>query len=961
MKKISLFLVAFIFVFGLFITNVNNVQAWDTEGTADCQPGFIFSPTTGNKCPVVEDASACQAGYNFNPITGKLCPSRVIEEPVPTPVPEPPICIQVLPVGTQGTAVVQLQQTLQEKGYYAGKIDGKYGPKTSAAVSNYRSFFPCPTTSSSVVISGVSGPQSLKVNETGTWKVSAYSKNNNNLNYYVTWGDEEVGFHVSAASAQILRPSQTATFTHKYSQTGTYTPTFTVTSPSTIQCIQAPCPGNGGSAKTSLSVKVGDPIETPVSKITVLSPNGGETWNHGQKYNITWIAPADAKDVRLIINSEETYWAGGEAGDVPRVNFVITNSTLNDGVYAWLVPNNIPTGKYKLYINATKPNGGLYVDGSDNSFQIVTNSLASSLTILSPNGGETWKTGTTQTIKWEDNSPIPPCLEGLPCVDPFVYDVSFDSNSVAYEVANDVKGFSYRWNISGIPAGVGKIRVCRSDGSYCDTSDSYFKITSSTVSTPSITVLSPNGGETFTKGSSGNTGDFLKFETSYSSPKKGSICKYIATSNNFQDWTRSRYYYVGCGYGYAATEGKDKITSGSIQLNSSFDVGTYYMLNIWTNEDGTGTAYDFSDRPFKIISSAVSTPSITVLSPNGQDVWKIGETRQISWQTKNISSPNDKISIYIVPAGDLSKNYLLVSGISNTGSYNYVIDDPAKFSSRSPLFTTGGRFEIFVCAQLMGDSNLCSNGIDYSDAFSIVAGANATITAERNSNSPAGNIYLGRTNTELLRFNVTAKGNDAKINNLNFELVGTAVPYAKNIKAYMDGEFIGDLAGLTNTSSWFYRAGVGTDIDIEKDDTVEISLKGDVSGSSEAISSWMYINLIGIQAMDLSNGQTIMSLSGLPVSGNQLNVVLVMPTEDPGPVVQGAQSFVFTQKLELGSTGNEVVELQKFLTELGYYNGVADGKFGLNTYKSLINYQKANNLKADGVVGVEVRALLNNK
>ena len=52
-----------------------------------------------------------------------------------------------------------------------------------------------------------------------------------------------------------------------------------------------------------------------------------------------------------------------------------------------------------------------------------------------------------------------------------------------------------------------------------------------------------------------------------------------------------------------------------------------------------------------------------------------------------------------------------------------------------------------------------------------------------------------------------------------------------------------------------------------------------------------------------------------------------------------------------GSSGDEVIEIQQKLSELGYYNGNIDGKFGTNTQKSVIQFQKDNNLSADGIVG----------
>ena len=54
-----------------------------------------------------------------------------------------------------------------------------------------------------------------------------------------------------------------------------------------------------------------------------------------------------------------------------------------------------------------------------------------------------------------------------------------------------------------------------------------------------------------------------------------------------------------------------------------------------------------------------------------------------------------------------------------------------------------------------------------------------------------------------------------------------------------------------------------------------------------------------------------------------------------------------------GSSGDEVVEIQQKLSELGYYYGNIDGKFGNDTKKAVIQFQKDNNLSSDGVVGIK--------
>lgn len=59
-----------------------------------------------------------------------------------------------------------------------------------------------------------------------------------------------------------------------------------------------------------------------------------------------------------------------------------------------------------------------------------------------------------------------------------------------------------------------------------------------------------------------------------------------------------------------------------------------------------------------------------------------------------------------------------------------------------------------------------------------------------------------------------------------------------------------------------------------------------------------------------------------------------------------------------GSSGAEVRDLQRALKEKGFDPQGADGSFGASTRQAVIDFQNANGLKADGVVGPQTRAAL---
>lgn len=109
--------------------------------------------------------------------------------------------------------------------------------------SNILSFTVTSGTTNPPTISGVSGPQTLNIGQTGTWTVTASNPNGGNLSYSVVWGDEEVSPIVVPTQGVA---QQTAIFTHTYSQGGMYMPRFFVTNVS------------GQSASASISVNVGN-------------------------------------------------------------------------------------------------------------------------------------------------------------------------------------------------------------------------------------------------------------------------------------------------------------------------------------------------------------------------------------------------------------------------------------------------------------------------------------------------------------------------------------------------------------------------------------------------------------------------------------------------------------------------------------------------------------------------------
>ncbi len=84
-----------------------------------------------------------------------------------------------------------------------------------------------------------------------------------------------------------------------------------------------------------------------------------------------------------------------------------------------------------------------------------------------------------------------------------------------------------------------------------------------------------------------------------------------------------------------------------------------------------------------------------------------------------------------------------------------------------------------------------------------------------------------------------------------------------------------------------------------------------------------------------------------------------VPTTNTTTTTTKSNKYVFTKNLEIDSTGTEVSELQKKLTNLGFYSGPITGKYGPLTEAAVKKFQKEHKISQLGVVGPSTRAKLN--
>lgn len=107
----------------------------------------------------------------------------------------------------------------------------------------------------------------------------------------------------------------------------------------------------------------------------------------------------------------------------------------------------------------------IVMNANKNVTATFTCDLPGSITVISPNGGESWRRRTTQTIQWSSTGDITN-------VQIFYY-YNGNWNTITSSTANDG---SYSWSVPNLRNVQSMIKIVSADGLYEDVSDGYFTI-----------------------------------------------------------------------------------------------------------------------------------------------------------------------------------------------------------------------------------------------------------------------------------------------------------------------------------------------------------------------------------------------------------------------------------------------------------------------------------------------------
>ncbi|MDP1994646.1 MAG: hypothetical protein Q8K40_05295, partial [Ignavibacteria bacterium] len=312
-----------------------------------------------------------------------------------------------------------------------------------------------------------------------------------------------------------------------------------------------------------------------ISSLSLTSPNGGENFPIGSLQQIQWKNHSSISKVKLEYSTNNgSTWK------------TIVDSTLASAKsYSWVVPND-PTLFARVRIS--NASNSTVNDVSDSYFTL------GSIRLTSPNGNEKWAVGNTKTITWLNVSTISQVN-----ID---YTTDNGTNWVSIATSINASAETYNWSIPDTltPSSLARIRISSvTDNQIYDVSDNVFTFAK-------IQVTSPNGNEKLQVGK--------QINITWTASNISLVNIQISTDNGL-NWS-------------------------AIANNVSASVGTY----AWTISDipsqlaririvdaEVGDVLDQSDATFNILKLDLATP-------DGNEGWTIGSTKNITWSSSGISN-----------------------------------------------------------------------------------------------------------------------------------------------------------------------------------------------------------------------------------------------------------------------------------------------------------------------------------
>ncbi len=312
-------------------------------------------------------------------------------------------------------------------------------------------------------------------------------------------------------------------------------------------------------------------------------PNGGENWVVGNSYSIRW-TQTGVTNVKLEFTTNNgTIW-----------NLIVASTPASTGSYSWIIPNTPSTN---CRVKITDVSNSSVTDQSSNNFTISA-VPSQSVTVTSPNGGENWYVGSTQSITWTHSNDSNIKIE---------YTTNNGTNWAQIINSTPASSGTYSWTIPNAVANNCRVKITNvMNSQVTDQSNSVFTISPAPI--PRVTLSSPNGGEKWFVGA-----------------------QYSITWNSANIDSLELEYSTNGGTEWILIEESVAATLGSYIWTIPTTPSADCIVRI--SSDANSAIFDVSDAGFAI----AEVPAVTLTSPNGGEKWVSGMQYSIAWSAVAVS------------------------------------------------------------------------------------------------------------------------------------------------------------------------------------------------------------------------------------------------------------------------------------------------------------------------------------
>ncbi len=313
--------------------------------------------------------------------------------------------------------------------------------------------------------------------------------------------------------------------------------------------------------------------------LELLHPRGGELWQSGTVRRVRW---QGERPMHIALDFSTNGGANWTT--------IADSLTASAGGWDWTIPD-VTSEQCLLRVRDTGDPS--LTDVTPEVFTVYEEPV---ITLLSPDGGESWQVDTDQEIRWD--------VIAVSAID---LSYSTDNGRSWLPVASNVPAASgaYAWRIPVTPSDSCLMRaVSHSAPSITDASDAVFRLTP----IPAVEMIAPNGGERWQVGTVHRISwqsaavDSVRIELSTDGRTSWQVLTAEAALTREWFWTVPDRVSDSCFMRVTAT--------GAPQLSDESDA-----------------AFSITPEPF-----------LTLLAPVGGERWEIGTTEQIRWASAGITS-----------------------------------------------------------------------------------------------------------------------------------------------------------------------------------------------------------------------------------------------------------------------------------------------------------------------------------